>query len=245
MVKPRLYANKNGDASPEAMASRKAAQVTLRTALITALKLLHPITPFITEDIFLALQSEEETIMLSAWPAYDEALNDLAAEKAIEAVKEAVRAIRNIRAEKQVPPAQKISVIIQPADKNAEDLYTGSKGFVGFLAGASMVDVLASANPGEGGGQILSPESGPTKDVVTAVLSNATLYVPLEVDTEKEKARLTKEKKKLLSELARVDGKLNNQGFMGKAPASLIAEEREKRDKFAAMLEKIEAELAL
>jgi len=247
IVKPRLYANKNGDASPEAMASRRAAQSTLRTTLMQALKLLHPITPFITEDIFLALQSEEETIMLSGWPAYDNALSDPAAEKAIEAVKEAVRAIRNIRAEKQVPPSQKISVMIHPTNENAEALYTGSKGFIGFLAGALSVEVAAGVSrPGEPqqGGQALSTETGQTKDVVSAVLSNATLYVPLEVDTEKEKARLTKEKQKLVGELARVDGKLNNQGFMGKAPANLIAEEREKRDKYSAMLTKIEAELA-
>jgi len=246
IVKPRLYANKNGDASPEAMASRRAAQATLRTTLITALKLLHPIAPFITEDIFLALQSKEETIMLSQWPVYDDASNDPDAEKAIETVKEAVRAIRNVRAEKQIPPAQKISVIIQPANESAEALYTGSKGFVGFLAGASLVEVLAVNNKDlqQQGGQGLSVEAGATKDVISTVLSNATLYVPLEIDSEKEKARLTKEKQKLLAELARVDGKLNNQGFIGKAPASLIDEEREKREKFSVMLTQVEAELA-
>jgi len=239
IVKPRLYANKNGDAAPEAIASRRAAQSTLRTTLITALKLLHPIAPFITEDIFLALQSEEETIMLSQWPTYDPAQDDPAAEKAIEAVKEAVRAIRNIRAEKQVPPAQKIGVIIQPMDTTAEALYTGSKGFIGFLAGASTVEVRTT-----GSEHTNAHESGQAKDVVSAVLSNATLYVPLEIDTKKEKARLEKEKQKLLQELARVDGKLNNKGFTDKAPAALIAEEREKQAKYAAMLTKVEAELA-
>ncbi|MCL2404907.1 MAG: valine--tRNA ligase [Defluviitaleaceae bacterium] len=236
IVKPRLYANKNGDAGPEALASRRSAQATLRTTLITALKLLHPIAPFITEDIFLALQSEEETIMLSLWPAHDDTQADPAAEKAIETVKEAVRAIRNIRAEKQVPPAQKISVIIQPSDPSAQELYTGSKGFIGFLANASAVEVRVSNS------DIAAPEGN--KDVVSTVLSNATLYIPLEIDTEKEKARLTKERQKLQQELARIEGKLSNQGFVGKAPASLIAEEREKQQMYAAMLEKVEAELA-
>jgi len=262
IVKPRLYANKNGDATPEALASRSAAQATLRKTLITALKLLHPITPFITEDIFLALQSQEETIMLSQWPVYDKAQDDPAAEKAIEAVKEAVRAIRNIRAEKQVPPSQKISVIIQPSDDTAKSLYEGSKGFIGFLAGASAVEVrnasgktspeTSQPSQPDGGGetasrQLLQSDSSgeaASKDVVSAVLSNATLYVPLEIDTEKEKARLTKEKQKLVQELARVDGKLNNQGFVAKAPPSLIAEEKEKQVKYSAMLEKVEAELA-
>ena len=248
MVKPRLYANKNGDAIPEAMASRRAAQATLRTVLITALKLLHPITPFITEDIFLALQSKEETIMLSQWPTYSDNLNDPAAERSIEAVKEAVRAVRNIRAEKQVPPVQKISIIIQPSTQNANELFVDSKSFLGFLAGASAVEVREVSHGSATEVQQQLPhnrtEGSATKDVVSAVLSNATVYVPLEIDTAKEKARLEKEKQKLLGELARVDGKLNNQGFIGKAPANLITEEREKREKFAAMLTKVEAELA-
>ncbi|MCL2378549.1 MAG: valine--tRNA ligase [Defluviitaleaceae bacterium] len=248
IVKPRLYTGKDGNGSPEDMASRSAALATLRSTLITALKLLHPITPFITEDIFLALQSDEETIMLSQWPAHHSAQADPAAEKAIEAVKEAVRNIRNIRAEKQVPPGQKISVIIQPADTSAEALYTKCKGFIGFLSGASEVEVRQAGSethsPESGQGPHRDKSGGAVKDVISSVLSNATLYIPLEIDTEKERARLTKEKQKLHQELARIDGKLNNQGFVSKAPASLIAEEREKQVKFAAMLTKVEAELA-
>ena len=252
MVKPRLYGGKEPYDTMETSLSRRAAQSTLCTVLIQALKLLHPIAPFITEDLFLAIQdkalgdsgtppSEEQsphfkeaTIMLSKWPEYSETLSDPASEKAIEAIKEAVRAIRNIRAEKQVPPSQKISVIIQPADTDAtaESLFQKSKHFLGFLCGASSVEVQLSVT-----------ESTTTKDVVFVAISNANIYVPLEVDTEKEKARLTKEKQKLLQELARVDGKLNNQGFIAKAPESLIAEEREKQGKFAAMLEKVEVEL--
>jgi len=235
MVKPRLYANKNGDTSPDALASRKACQATLLNVLTTAIKLLHPISPFITEDIFLALQSQEETIMLSPWPVCDDTFNNRAAEKDIETVKEAVRAIRNIRSEKQVPPAEKITVMIQPIDSHAKALFENSKVLLGFLIGASVVDVHEASNA--------ASAENIAQDIVFAALSAATVYVPLTVDTEKEKARLEKEKKRLTQELARVTGKLGNEGFISKAPANLIAEEREKQTTFTAMLQKVEAEL--
>ena len=222
MVKPRLYGDK-------AAFTRRAAQHNLRVVLLQALKLLHPIAPFITEDLFLALQDTEETIMLSEWPVYRADLNDPAAEKAIETIKEAVRAIRTIRTDKQIPQGQKISVIIQPMDENTEKVFMQGKAFLGSLCGASEVIV-----------QLEAPDSS---DTVFAAIGGANIYVPIEVDTEKEKARLTKEKGKLQQELARVEGKLNNQGFLSKAPESLINEEREKQIKFAAMLEKVEAEL--
>ncbi|MCL2527179.1 MAG: valine--tRNA ligase [Defluviitaleaceae bacterium] len=244
IVKPRLYGQKATDGSMGGTDSEWAAKSTLCTVLMQALKLLHPIAPFITEDLFLAIQEngmtppegKQETIMLAPWPEYKEALTDLAAEKDIEAVKEAVRAIRNIRAEKQVPPSQKINVIIQPASSDAEILFKRSTHFIAALAGALSVTVENDPNGAQ-------TKRDKTRDVVFAAISNAEVYVPLEVDIEKEKARLTKEQQKLVQELARVDGKLSNQGFMAKAPESLVAEEREKREKFAAMLAKIEAEL--
>ena len=252
IVKPRLYGPKEAIEIRDTFHSRGAAQYTLCTVLMQALKLLHPIAPFITEDLYLAVQDKatgpeeekDETIMLAAWPKYCETLADPASEKAIEAIKEAVRAIRNVRAEKQVPPSQKINVVIQPVDEAASIIFQGSKPFLGSLCGAALVEVQAAASKDT---QAVAPttslESSATRDVVFAAISNANIYVPLEVDTEKERARLEKEKQKLLQELARVDGKLNNQGFMAKAPENLIAEEREKREKFAAMLAKIEAEL--
>jgi len=258
MVKPRLYGSKESPETEETLSSRKAAQHTLCTVLMQALKLLHPIAPFITEDLYLAIQDKamvdkpeeekDETIMLAKWPAYCDVLADPSSEKAIESIKEAVRAIRNIRAEKQVPPAQKISIVIQPVDETALKIFQNSKPFFGSLCGAASVEVRPTDShdtqeTDEKSSLNASLESSATRDVVFAAISNANLYVPLEVDTEKEKARLEKEKQKLLQELARVDGKLNNQGFMAKAPESLIAEEREKREKFAAMLAKVEAEL--
>jgi len=227
IVKPRLYGGKDGDA--EALASRVAAQNTLRHVLINIVKLLHPITPFITEDLFLALQSKEETVMLSHWPVYDAALDNPMAEKEIDRIKEAVRGIRAVRTEKQVPPSQKIAIIIHPVDKSAEELFDSSKAFLGALAGAASVEI--SDNQPDG--------------AISVVVSGATIYLPMDslVDAEKEKARLTKEMKKLEQEIARIDGKLANEGFMAKAPESLIAAEREKRENFAVMLSKVNAEL--
>ncbi|MCL2386872.1 MAG: valine--tRNA ligase [Defluviitaleaceae bacterium] len=240
MVKPRLY-SKSNDAT--AKASRKAAQATLREVLIAAVKLLHPITPFITEDLFLALRNpanpsteygrEMQSVMLSHWPDFTGCnFDNPAAEKSIERVKEAVRGIRAVRTEKQVPPSQKISVVIIPADTDANDLFANAKAALALLAGAATVDVNAA-------------NSEPPAGAISVVVSGATIYLPLDslVDTEKERARLSKEKKKLEQELARIDSKLSNEGFVAKAPPSLIETEREKRENFAAMLAKVETEL--
>ena len=253
MVKPRLYSK-----DESAQASRAAAQATLCHVLTTVVKLLHPVTPFITEDLFLALQGQaalplpegsvdglcpttrrglgqrpitnHKTVMLAEWPTYEPALDNPAAEKDIERVKEAVRSIRAIRAEKQVPPSKKIAIIVQPADKNAAELFSRSQAFFAALSGAEHVEI--SDNQPEG--------------AISIVVPGATIYLPMDslVDSAKEKARLTREKQKLEQEIARIDSKLSNEGFMAKAPENLIAAEREKRENFVAMLAKIESELA-
>jgi len=228
MVKPRLYSKDAAD-----IPSKANVQAVLRHVLLTVVKLLHPVTPFVTEDLFLALhEGDEETVMLSDWPIYDPELINPAAEKDIERVKEAVRAIRAVRTEKQVPPSQKISAIIQPADDVSATLFANSKAFLGFLAGASSVEIIPASDTSPSG-------------AVSIVVSGATIYLPMDslVDSAKEKARLTKEKDRLQKEIARVDGKLSNQGFMAKAPESLVAAEREKRENFVEMLAKVEAEL--
>jgi valyl-tRNA synthetase len=227
IVKPRLYAK-------DAAASRKQALGVLKSVLLTAVKLLHPFTPFITEDLFASLQGEEETVMLSEWPVYDEALANPAAEKAMERVTEVVRSIRNIRAEKQVAPSQKIEITIAANNNEAESLFRQGSAFIAFLAGASNVTVLA---PGE--------TDGSMEKAVTAVVDGAVMYLPLSalVDRDKELARLGKERQRLIQEIARVDGKLQNEGFIAKAPEKLVNEEREKRGKYNEMLEKVEEQI--
>ncbi|MCL2456892.1 MAG: valine--tRNA ligase, partial [Defluviitaleaceae bacterium] len=132
MVKPRRYSK-----DENAQASRNAAQYTLCEVLQTAIKLLHPFCPFITEDLFAALKPNDVsafgTIMLAEWPL-DDFISDPAAEKSIERVKEAVRGIRAVRTEKQVPPSQKIAVVIVPADAEARDLFENTKSALALLS---------------------------------------------------------------------------------------------------------------
>jgi valyl-tRNA synthetase len=192
---------------------------------------LHPFTPFITEDLHSSLQREKETVMLSDWPVFDASLHDPAAEKDIERVKEAVRAIRNVRTEKQVPPSRKITVLVQAA-ADAVHTFEQCRGYMGFLCGASTVKVL-------------SPDAQPHGQAISVVVSGAVLYLPLAdlVDAAKERERLTRERERILKEITRVDNKLGNEGFIAKAPADVIKAEREKREDFLLMLSKIDEQL--
>ncbi|MBO5560623.1 MAG: valine--tRNA ligase [Firmicutes bacterium] len=224
MVKPRLYNAEDP--------TRQSALWTLKNVLITALKLLHPFMPFITEEIFTSLQSEEKTIMLSKWPEYT-AENDFAAdEQAIERIKEAVKSIRNLRTGMNVPPSKKVKVTVVSENAAVRDTFETGRVFFGSLAYASEVAVQAD-------------KSGIGEDAVSAVIHDGVIYMPFAelVDVEKEKERLTKEKKRLEGEVKRVEGKLNNQGFVSKAPQKVIDEERAKQAKYTQMLKTVEEQL--
>ena len=225
MVKPRLY-NKEDK-------TRKAALWTLKTVLINALKLLHPYMPFITEEIFLHIQSEEETIMLSKWPEYREEWNFKEEEEEIDAIKEAVRSIRNIRAEMNVVPSKKAHVFVVSADEFTRERFERSKVFFKTLAYAADVSVQED-------------KTGIGEDAVSCAVENATIYMPFAelVDIAKEIERLTKEKEKMIKEVERVEKKLSNAGFVSKAPANVIEEEKAKGEKYKAVLAQIEERLA-
>lgn len=224
MVKPRLY-NKEDK-------TRNAALWTLKTVLINALKLLHPFMPFITEEIFMHLQDTEETIMLSSWPVYNESMNFEKEEKEIELIKEAVKNIRNIRSEMNVPPSKKATVIVVSTDENIKNTFKQNEVFFSTLAYAS--EIITQENKDNIG-----------NDTVSIVVSNATIYIPFNelVDIEKEKLRLTKEYEKYKKEVERVEKKLSNQGFISKAPVSVIEEEKAKQNKYKNMLEQIKQRL--
>ena len=225
MVKPRLY-------NSDDQASKDAALWTLKTVLIDALKLLHPYMPFITEEIFCTLQSEEESIMISEWPEYKEKWNFKKEEKDIEIIKEAVRGIRNVRTEMNVAPSRKAQVFIVSEDEEIVNAFTEGRLFFASLAYASDVTIQKDK---EGIGQ----------DAVSVVIANATLYIPFAelVDIKQEIERLQKEEKRLQGELARVNGMLNNEKFMSKAPEAKIAEEKEKLAKYTQMMEQIKMRL--
>ncbi len=220
MVKPRLY-NKEDK-------TRNAALFTLKSVLITSLKLLHPFLPFITEEIFQSIQNDEESIMISNWPVYKEENNFEKEEKEISLLKEAVKAIRNLRSEMNVAPSKKVKIYVVSEKQEIRNIFEEGKVFFGNLAFANEI-------------VIQEDKTGIDKDAVAVIVPEAVVYMPFDelVDIKKEVERLNKEKDKLEQEVLRIDKKLSNEGFVSKAPKKVINEEREKRDKYKDMLNKV------
>ena len=224
MVKPRLYSEEDK--------TKAAALWTLKTVLVNALKLLHPYMPFITEEIFRNLTGEE-SIMISAWPEYKEAWSFAEEEGSVELIKEAVRAIRNTRSSMNVPPSKKAKVYVVSESGRVRSVFEGSRSFFAALAYASEVCVQAD-------------KAGIGEDAVSALIPQAAVYMPFAelVDLEKELERLKKEEERLTKELARVNGMLNNEKFMSKAPQNKIDEEKEKLAKYTQMMAQVKEHLA-
>ncbi len=225
MVKPRLYS--------ETDSSKAAALWTLKKVLNTALKLLHPFMPFITEEIYCTLNPEEESIMIAPYPLYEEALNFASEENEIEMVKDAVRAIRNLRTSMNVPPSKKANVYVVSADEQIQRTFEDGKLFFATLAKAEQV-------------LIQSDKNGIDEKAVSAIIPGAEFCIPFEqlVDIEKEKERLNGEIKRLEKEVARCSGMLKNEKFVSKAPKEKVAEEREKLANYEKMLEQVRERLA-
>ena len=255
MVKPRLYQAKDREETAEEKESRKAALWTLKTVLIDALKLLHPYMPFITEEIFCTLQSEEESIMISSWPVYTGERHFEKEEKDIDIIKEAVRGIRNVRSEMNVAPGKKTAVFVVSEREDILAAFTEGKLFFASLASANEVTMshrqgesAVTAGQEEGkqaAAEAVGAEADIAKDSVSVVIPGATLYIPLAdlVDIEQEIQRLKKEQKRLEGELARVNGMLSNERFISKAPEAKIAQEREKLAKYTQMMEQVKSRL--
>lgn len=225
MVKPRLYDKEDK--------TRNAALWTLKEVLIKALKLLHPFVPFITEEIFTTIQSKEETIMLSEFPAFDEALDFAEEEKAIEIIKHAVKNIRNLRAEMNVPNSKKANVYVVSDKDYIKKIFEEGKIFFATLAFAN--EIIVQDN-----------KDGIGEDAVSVVIQDGTIFMPFAelVDIEKEKERLSKEEEKLIKEVERIEKKLGNAGFVAKAPEKVINEEKAKLEKYADMLSKVREQIA-
>ena len=221
LVKPRLYDENNP--------TNETAQYVLSYVLSNTLKLLHPFMPFITEEIWLSLPHEGESIVISDWPTKDTALNFPEEANDMEMIMNAVKAVRNKRAEMNIPPSKKASMILV-TDK--ADVFSNGAIFFEKLASASSVTIA-------------SDMSGVDENSVAVIVDGAQIYMPMGelIDAEKEIARLNDEKKKLLSEIKRVEGKLSNEGFVSKAPAHVIEEEKAKGEKYKQMLESVEESL--
>ena len=228
MVKPRLYSTETGGEE-----GKLAALWTLQNVLTSALKLLHPYMPFITEEIFCTLQTKEESIMVSEWPVFREDRRYDSEETAIELMKEAVRGIRNVRTEMNVAPGRKAAVYVVSEKEDVRLIFEEGRQFFQALAAASELTVQAD-------------KSGIDDSAVSVVIPNAAVYIPFEelVDIAQEIERLKKEQKRLEGELARVQGLLGNEKFMSKAPKQKVDEERAKLEKYAQMKAQVEERLS-
>ena len=192
------------------------------------LKLLHPFMPFITEEIWQALPHQGESIMIAQWPVWEESLNFAAEEAEFTRVMDAIKAVRNVRTEMNVPPSKKASLFIET--KFAET----------FLASALFFQRLASASTVE------VEEHYDMPGAVQVITDSARVFIPMDelIDREKELARLAKEKASCEKDIEFVMKKLSNEGFVAKAPAKVIENEREKLAKAQEKLQKIEQSIA-
>ena len=222
IVKTRLYG--------ENKVSKLNAQIVLNTVLTNSLKLLHPIMPFITEEIYMQLYNTDESIMISKFPEYDSKLNFEAEESQIEKIKEIIVGIRNLRANLNVPLSKKSELIF--VTNKYSDLIHQSENFLKKLGYSENIKVQAN-------------KDGIAPNAMSIITDGLEVYIPFEelVDIEEERKRLEDEKKKVLSEIERATKMLSNPGFINKAPESKINEEKEKLIKYQDMLKSIEERL--
>lgn len=219
LVKPRLYG--------EDFDSKRTAQDVLTEVLENILKLLHPFMPYITEEIWTHLPNIKDHVIVSNWPSADREKIKPEEEKNMELIMDAIKNVRNIRAEMNVIPSRKAKVIIV-ANEDVFETIVENKSYLMTLASASEVIIKKD--------KINIPE-----DAVSAVINGGEIFIPLDdlVDFEKELERLEKEKTKLEKELDRVNKKLSNKGFINKAPSKLVEEEKEKKNKYQEMYDKV------
>ncbi|WP_428321341.1 valine--tRNA ligase [Paenibacillus dendritiformis] len=217
----------NGDA-----AAKKTTQSVLAYVLDRTLRMIHPFMPFISEEIWQHLPHEGETITLAAWPEYDAAFEAPDAVREMSLLMDMIRAVRNIRAEVNVPMSKKIELLVKPANAEYDRNIHDNLEYVERFCGTSKLSVeLNAAAPGK---------------AMTAVVTGAELYLPLAglIDIDQEIARLEKEVEHLNKEVERVEKKLANEGFMAKAPEKVVAEERAKLQDYSGKRDKVMARIA-
>ena len=222
IVKTRLY----GDDKE----SKLMAQVTLNEVLMNSLKLLHPIMPFITEEIYLQLFNIDESIMISKFPQFDEKYNFKADEEEIEKLKEIIIGIRNLRASSNVHPSKKTELIF--VTTKYKYLINQSEGFLKKLGYSENIKVQEN-------------KEGIAQNALSIITDGIELYIPFEelVDIEEERKRMEEEKKKVIAEIERASKMLSNPGFVNKAPEAKINEEKAKLEKYQNMLKNLEERL--
>ena len=225
LAKPRLY-------NKEAAAERATAQHVLATVLVSAMKLLHPYMPFITEEIYQCLPHEAESIMISKWPVADESLVDPEAERGMNAIMDSIKAIRNMRAEVNANPGKKIPAIMLVSE-DLREVVAHNDSYIKLLGGIDNLE--------------LRPLNGEKpENAMAAVVTGIEVYLPLAglIDVEKETQRLSKELAAMEKDLQRAGGKLNNAGFLAKAPEDVIAKERAKYEELSGKIEAVKKRMA-
>lgn len=232
LVKARLYGDDEAD--------KTVVRAVLVKTLKDMLKMLHPFTPFITEEIFSHLPKGEGNadnphgfLMKESWPVYEYALEYPEEVEKLELAMEAIKNIRNIRAEAEAAPGRKLRAVILAHGEDMEDIKAGERYIMSL---ANITEIIFTKDKKQ------VPE-----EVMSAVVGRIEIFIPLDdlLDYKAEFDRLTKEKKRLEEEVARVKGKLSNQGFVAKAPEKVILEEKEKQSKYEDMLEKVGARLEM
>ena len=222
MVKPRLY-NEEDE-------TKLAAQYTLNKVLADSLKLLHPIMPFITEEIYTKLYNNDESIMISKWPEYSKNADFDKEELAVEELKNIITGIRNIRVQRNIHPSKKSKLIFVTSE--SKEAVKNSESWLLKLGFGSEIEISGSK------------ENLP-QNAMSVLANGIELYMPFEdlVDISEEKERLQKEKERLESEIQRATKMLNNPGFVNKAPAEKVQEEKDKKTKYEDMLETVKNRL--
>ncbi|MGI2295520.1 valine--tRNA ligase [Paenibacillus sp. GXUN7292] len=212
--------------------AKRATQSVLVYVLDRTQRLIHPFMPFISEEIWQHLPHEGESITLAQWPRYEAELEAPDAVKEMELLMEMIRAVRNIRAEVNVPMSKKVELLVKPTSEAAAGILSCNEEFVKRFCGTSLLEINVALH---------APDKA-----MTAIVTGAELYLPLAglIDISQEIARLEKEMQHLNAEVERVEKKLSNEGFVAKAPAKVIEEERRKMEDYAEKRDKVVARIA-
>ncbi|WP_138225062.1 valine--tRNA ligase [Paenibacillus algicola] len=213
-------------------AAKKNTQSVLVYVLDRTMRLIHPFMPFISEEIWQHLPHDGDTVMLAEWPTYDAALENPEAVAEMDMLMDVIRAVRNIRAEVNVPMSKKIELLLQASDAKGLSIVQRNEVYIRRFCNTSQY---------EAGLSLSTPDKA-----MTAIVTGAELYLPLAglIDIDQEIARLEKELQHLNSEVSRVDKKLGNEGFVAKAPAKVIEEEKAKQADYSDKRDKVIARIA-
>ena len=214
LAKPRLY-NKEGGRD------RQTVQYLLVSILRHMMELLHPFMPFVTEHIWQHLPHEGESIMVAPWPSTLSMEGFSSAAAHMNVMMDGIKGIRNMRAEMNVPMGKRSEVILVPATEELKGILETHGDYFHTLGWAEKVTVL-------------SPDAPKPENATVTVVNGLEVYLLLKdlIDADKEKERIAKEQATVLKEIARLEGKLNNQGFLAKAPEAVVAKEKEKLEEY-------------